>query len=115
TATARKGNSKIASRWRNTIIANRAPLSTVQRRSLEAPRQCSCESAFPIPMSLPNTLRGGGIVSAPSQVGQPQSEHVPIRWNRDVLSIHLRGACPYRKTGSHFSGTCASDRGPDRD
>src|SRR5215470_2213921 len=39
-------------------------------------------------------------------------EHVPFRWNRDVLSIPFVGACPYRKTGSHFSGTCANVRRP---
>src|SRR4029450_12589 len=34
-------------------------------------------------------------------------ERIPIGSNRDALKIPWVCACPCRKTGSHFSGTCA--------
>jgi hypothetical protein len=37
-------------------------------------------------------------------------ERIPFEWKRDTLCFILSGACPYRKTGVHFSGTGASGR-----
>src|SRR5262245_55919944 len=42
-------------------------------------------------------------------VASLRQERIPIGSNRDALLIPWLCACPYRKTGSHFSGTCARE------
>jgi hypothetical protein len=44
----------------------------------------------------------------------PTSRAYSDRMDRNTLCFFCIGACPYRKTGVHFSGTCARcrQRGP---
>ena len=39
---------------------------------------------------------------------RPLLVHIPFEWNRIRSTSFFSGACSFRKTGVHFSGTCAS-------
>jgi hypothetical protein len=41
------------------------------------------------------------------RLGGKPAERVPIEWIEMRSAFFFVGACPYRKTGVHFSGTCA--------
>ena len=60
-----------------------------------------------------DAARGGlvalhGLIAAGERRFGAALERIPIGSNWDALQIPWFCACPYRKTGSHFSGTCAS-------